>query len=298
MLAPRADSLTTVGADINGRVITGGDLEHTNSEIHNYPFTGVLPACDWGDHPDTPYPTVADAPAQAASHVLTAGLYLGECVDGEPNGQPSTDPNTAIDDDNNGSGTNPPETLGTCTVTGDDEDGVQPNGKWTDGQNGGSIIVDVVAPAEGACLNAWIDWTDTADTPNTPDGDFNNSADYIIQNLHINNGTGQIINFDVPSGTFDGAGNARVYHTRYRLTRVDVDGQCAAAEAYGGAASPNGPADSGEVEDYVFNFTPTAVTLQTQGAASSPITRVWLALLGGFILLAALVGWRLAYRRQ
>ncbi len=287
VLAARGDSTTLVGADVNGRLILGGNLIHNNSEIHNYPFTGTLPACDWGDHPDTPYPTVADAPTQAASHVLTPGLYLGECVDGEPNGQPSSDPDTAIDDDNTGSSANPPETLGTCAVTGDDEDGVQPYGAWQDGPNGGAILVDVVAPPAGACLNGWIDWSDANDTPNTPDGNFNNSADYIIQNMHVNSGSGQIINFDVPAGTFDGASVDRRYHARFRLTQVDANGNCDGAEAYGGTASPDGPANSGEVEDYVFTFTPNPVTLRQQKVASASTPWGWPMLLGGFIIAAA-----------
>jgi hypothetical protein len=293
VLAPRGDSTVIARADHNGRLLAGGDVDHTFSEFHNFPFTGELPACDWGDHPHTPYPTVADAPIQAASHVLTQGLYLGNCVDGEPNGQPTT---PADGDDTNGSGSNPGETLGSCTVAGDDEDGVMSNGNWSDGTNGGSVIVDVVATGAGACLNAWIDWTDAADTPNTPDGVFNNSADYIIQNLKVTSGAGQIIDFDVPTGTFDGSGSDRSYHTRYRLTRVDADGQCTNAEAYGGAATPGGAADSGEVEDYIFQFTPTAVTLNQQSAELAPNIWLWIALLGGVIALMLAAGWRFARR--
>jgi hypothetical protein len=158
------------------------------------------------------------------------------------------------------------------------------------------VIVDVVAPGEGACLNAWIDWTDATDTPNTPDGVFNNSADYIIQNLKVTSGAGQIIDFDVPTGTFDGSGSDRSYHTRYRLTRVDADGQCANAEAYGGAATPGSAADSGEVEDYIFQFTPTAVTLNQQSAELAPNIWLWITLLGGVIALMLAAGWRFARR--
>ena len=300
ILAPRSDATVTMIANHNGRFSTGGNTVHsgTGNEFHNYPFIGELPACDWGDHPDTPYATRAMSPVQAPSHVLTQGLYLGSCVDGESNGQPSSSPDTAIADDDNLSNTNPSETLGTCATPGDDEDGVAVNGVWNDGPNGGSVVVDVVAPVEGACLNAWIDWTDAAGNPDSPDGDFNASGDYIIQNRWLSSGSGQVIDFDVPVGTFDGSSGNRVYHARYRLTRVDADGQCGGAEAYGGVATPNGPADSGEVEDYVFNFTPTSVIISQQNAVTTTRAWVWLLIgaLGGLAL--AVARWRLASRTR
>jgi hypothetical protein len=289
ILSPRSDGAVTMIANHNGRFSVGGDVIQNGSgnEFHNFPFTGELPACDWGDQPDTPYPTVANAPTQAASHVLTPGLYLGDCVDGEPNGQPTS---PADGDDSHGSSSNPGETLGSCAVAGDDEDGVAVAGQWSDGLLGGAVQVKVTAPPQGACLNAWIDWTN--------DGDFNDPVEQIITNTLVISGSATI-SFTVPTGTFNGIGDNRAFHARYRLTRRDnnTNDGCSGADAYGGVASPDGPADSGEVEDYVFLFSPNAVTISQQEAADVP-TFTWFLVLVGALTMVVLggVGWRLASR--
>lgn len=271
VLVPNSNSTTTVISVLNGRLVTGGNVIHQGgggNEIHNWPFSGTLPATDWGDNPNS-YATVSEgSAAPAASHVLTPGLYLGGCVDGETNGQETSSANG--DDITGASAINSapfPNLLGTCTTGGlgsGDEDGLRSLVRdWDNGPNGGAIELDITGDS---CLNMWIDWTDDSNNPNSPDGNFADTADHAIENLAVSDGTGQVFQFNVPANTFlaDGSsgGTNRTFHTRIRLTAEDSGGGCSGAAAYGGTASPSAAASSGEVEDYLINFSPTAVTLQ------------------------------------
>lgn len=259
LLAPNAN--VTLPANFNGRLIVGGNVTHNGSsnEVHNYPFTGALPACDWGDLPDSGsgtgngnYPTATSDPGSSrmgASHKLTAGLYLGSCVDGEPNGQP----NTAATLDNTTSATatndtNFPNVYGTCSGS-VDEDGVTKGtgsgsgGAWANGANGGSVNV---TGTNGACLNGWIDWNN--------DGDFDDTNEQVISN-GTTNGASQNYAFTIPSGTI--TGSTQTFYGRFRLT------QGCSVYGYSGTGSPSatGAAANGEVEDYQFSNSPTAAAL-------------------------------------
>jgi len=245
VLVPRTDSTVTVKVVHNGRLMVGGDLVHqgdgsdggTGTELHNYPFTGELPDCDWGDHPDAPYSTVTDiaAAAQAPSHILTDGLYLGSCVDAETNGQPTANAAAASEDDANGSNSNPASTLGTCATAGDDEDGVTyTNGDWSEGTDGGEIDVVVnTNNASGACFNGWIDWS--------MDGDFDDDNEQIFTNELLASGS-HTLNFDIPSGVLSGSAASNAYHLRFRLTD-----DCTTTPV-----DSTNPQPTGEVEDYIY----------------------------------------------
>jgi hypothetical protein len=89
---------------------------------------------DWGDAPDPTYPTLALS--NGANHVIVPGVFMGNSVDGEPDGQP--DPN-ALGDDNNGF---------------DDEDGVTFTSPIVPGM---MATVDVVTSVPGY-IDAWIDF--------------------------------------------------------------------------------------------------------------------------------------------
>ena len=90
----------------------------SDGEVEDYAVTITASAADWGDLPDTPYPTLSGS--NGAVHVLSSAAFMGKCVDTEMNGQP--EPEAARPATNNGvSATR----LGQCaTSASDDEDGV------------------------------------------------------------------------------------------------------------------------------------------------------------------------------
>lgn len=69
VLIPSGD--LTLGASINGRLLVGGDVTFSGSgqELHNYPFTGVLPSCA-----DTPTATVTATASTTATDTATPTL--------------------------------------------------------------------------------------------------------------------------------------------------------------------------------------------------------------------------------
>ncbi len=132
---------------------------------------------DWGDAPDGPYPTLAFN--NGANHFIMPNLFMGNSVDGEPDGQP--DP-IALGDDNDL--IYPPPN--------DDEDGVTFTSPLIPGSN---ATVDVVASAAGI-LNAWIDFDQ-----NGTWADANNQI-FMDQPLVPGNNS---LNYQVPAGV--GIGN-------------------------------------------------------------------------------------------
>ena len=92
---------------------------------------------DFGDAPDTPYPTTLKN--NGARHGINEGLRLGARIDAEPDGQPSPD---ALDDDI------------TPTVTSDDEDGVVFSSSLVPGQTA-NVVVTVFGQG---LLSAWVDF--------------------------------------------------------------------------------------------------------------------------------------------
>ncbi len=178
---------------------------------------------DFGDSPDT-YGTTG---ALAASHTITPGLYLGECVDAELDGQPN--PNADGDDSNAGY-----YTVGTCATPGDDEDGVQLVTPLVPGAQACVQVTAVNTTGSDAYLYAWFDWNG--------DGAFNatelvDTGDFAGGSVTIPNGgvTDQVYCFDVPAtATFNG-GEAFM---RFRLTTDALTG-----------TDFSGPATDGEVED-------------------------------------------------
>ena len=119
------------------RFSTAGGLTYTgsaeNGEVEDYRVT-MQTAVDWGDSPDSPYPT--QSANGGARHTIDWSVYLGSTIDGETNGQQSIG---ADGDDNNGS---------------DDEDGVVFTTLLVPGLAAG---VDVTASVPGF-LNTWIDF--------------------------------------------------------------------------------------------------------------------------------------------
>ncbi len=145
--------------------------------------------------------------------------------------------------------------------TPDDEDGaLRIGGKagaggWTNGTvasgNGGGVAVNIRGAA--ACLGAFVDFN--------RNGDFADPGEAV--QLYDTNGVAisQPIAilafpayFDVPAGTFTGA--ASQLYGRYRVASP-VNGNCFGSPAY----TPTGSAPDGEVEDYLYSFSPAAVTV-------------------------------------
>ncbi|MBN1535317.1 MAG: hypothetical protein JW908_01200 [Anaerolineales bacterium] len=222
---------------------------------------------DYGDLPEdpsTPAYNITTYAYDGARHI-PGNIFLGASIDMEHDGQPNQ---LATGDDNNGS---------------DDEDGgvriANPPEYWAMGQ--GSVEVTITGGK--ACLNAWMDvWNSTGLNPITneytgwvgSDGDFSDIgtgwSENVISNYPLDPGA-NIIDFTLPMD----AATYPVY-ARFRVSPdIGQDGDCSGqgitglATSTGEAPGLTGLVIDGEVEDYVFDFNSTAVTLQSFTA--SPI---------------------------
>jgi hypothetical protein len=283
------------------RCTTAGPVGYTGAapdgEMEDYELLISGVPVEFGDLPDG-YGTLFGS--GGAFHYLISPLVLGAQADGEGNGNPTYD---SEGDD-------------TCGPGGDDEDGATAGGDWNDGQ----AELNISVTGGDGCLNAWLDFTDGSTILHDGDGDFNDTyselgtdyPEHIFVNLPIVSGP-HLLTFALPVGAVDAAGGARWY-MRVRLTPRDAGGGCDAAEAYGGgggggglaraagalaptqAESPTGPAQGGEVEDYVLNFTPTAVTLTGLEAQPSVGWLAGAALAALALLAVAATAWPLRRR--
>jgi hypothetical protein len=147
---------------------------------------------------------------------------------------------------------------------GDDDDtddgvlrgpGSGPGGQWQPGVDGGSLDVTVTGSGNG-CLYGWIDWNG--------DGRFNPSEapdnlEYIIRGQTTGSGN---YAFEVPANEFDPPPGPPTPIQAYNV-RVRLYESC--------SSGPTGGGVGGEVEDYEYEFSPTAVTLQSFRIESSPV---------------------------
>ncbi len=200
---------------------------------------------DYGDLPESPSVpgyNITTLANDGARHI-PGNIFLGASIDMEHDGLPNQ---LATGDDNNGS---------------DDEDGgvrvANPPDYWNQGQG----AVDVTVTGGKACLSAWMDfWNHNLNGglgDVGTDGDFSDVglgwSENIINNMALNPGT-TTITFTLPLD----AATYPVY-ARFRLTPdIDGDGDCSDQAA----PQLTGLMVNGEVEDYVFEFKETAVTLQ------------------------------------
>ncbi len=237
---------------------------------------GLISSLDWGDLPDTDvsgsYPTnnANLGEGVGASHVVygnsddgtpdgSGAIWLGATVDTEGNGQP----NAGASND------------------GSDEDGVQTNlADWDNGTNGGQV--DVTVTGGTGYLVGWFDLNG--------DGVFDTVAHQSV--LAGSNS----VNVDIPDGTFSpdgtlGGSNINVF-ARFRLFENEAaallmaDGTIDETHGYTGIAS------NGEVEDYMWTFSPTSVSMKqvSSNSDSGSFTLVWVAV--GLMLLTGWVYWR------
>ncbi len=183
----------------------------------------------------------SDDGARHCSNTITLGAIWDADADGQANS------NATGDDDD---GTN-------------DEDGVVvANAPWSDGPDGASVLVTIGGSGNG-CLSGWLDWNE--------DLDFAGADEQIIVNDAVTAGSNSIFSFDVPDGAFGGPG--RAFNARFRLIPDrDGDGSCTDQAA----ANLTGTANGGEVEDYQWAFSPTAVTLRDVEAKATTVSPIWL----------------------
>ncbi|MBK8986974.1 MAG: hypothetical protein IPM39_13005 [Chloroflexi bacterium] len=205
---------------------------------------------DFGDLPDG-YGTLLAS--NGARHRTTTGLRLGASVDAEGNGFPTAD----------ATGDNTNFAFGTTN----DEDGVvrQPgvggagaggNGGWTNGTvasgNGGRL--DLTITGGSGVPQVFIDF-----------GDGNGNLSGTLTPVTLRNSSGTAL------GTTFAAGTHQVYFDIPDLSFA-VDGQPMAVRvrlSSAGGLGSTGPALDGEVEDYIYSFGPTAVSLQSFTPAAS-----------------------------
>jgi hypothetical protein len=193
---------TTVGAVGYTGLVSDGEVEDYQVNVGHH--------IDLGDVPDPTYPTLLAS--GGASHVLGSDVYLGDCVDAELDGQPTT---AATGDDLNvGS-----PTYGSCArIT--DEDGVA---FATPLFPGGTT--NIIVRANSDCtLSAWIDFNGDGDWADAGESLFP-SGEPLVAGLNLTS-------FAVPVGAVQG--------TAYARFRCTTDG----------VVGPTGEASDGEVEDY------------------------------------------------
>ena len=118
-------------------LVSNGEVEDYTLVIEGPPIEDM----DFGDAPEgtNGYPTTLIN--NGARHIIVPGIYLGNSVDAEPDGQPSAGANG---DDNDL----------IYPSSGDDEDGVILPDSVT---KGSSVIINVTASVSGF-LNAWMDF--------------------------------------------------------------------------------------------------------------------------------------------
>ena len=153
------------------------------SVFHNC-FEEETEVLDFGDAPDTPYPTLLAN--NGARHIVVPGIYLGALIDSEPDGQPD------------------------ATATGDDkanladEDGVTFLNGWVAGQ---TATVQVVAATSGI-VSAWVDFD-----ANGFWGDF---GENVLAGAPVVAGT-NVMTVNVPART-----NSVSTFARFRYTTLPV----------------------------------------------------------------------------
>lgn len=175
---------------------------------------------------------------------------------------------------------------------GADEDGVRANiADWdTDSQNGGQPggKVEITVSGTGGYVVGWFDF------------DNNSIFDSVIKQ-QLPSGVHQIA-VSVPNGTFypDGStgGISQTVYARFRIFANQSEAELAMSGAPTITSGFDGIAAGGEVEDYVWGFDPTAVTITSMDAnVSSNILPILFGLAVIGITTLILLGWQLQHTR-
>lgn len=201
---------------------------------------GYVVEYDWGDLPDNDVDgntndnyatTITNTLGQGvgANHRIITDLYLGNCVDGEDDGQPSAPASAAIGDDADDglhlAG------AGSC-IGNDDEDGIVFVTPLIPGNQACVQVTASTVAAQNAKLSGWID--------------FNNNGVLFDAGEHVINGVSPNVGVDLGGGVYELCFpiNATVTHstTLYSRFRLSTDM----------SLLPTGAASNGEVEDYAL----------------------------------------------
>jgi len=157
-----------------------------------FALTGVAgeePDLDFGDAPDQPYPTLLAN--NGARHVIVTGVWMGNLVDPEADGQPDA---TATGDDYNNA---------------DDEEGVN----FTSSMYvGGSATFDVICSAAGY-LSVWIDFN--------ADGDWLDAGENVFATNNVVAGTNTFA-FAIPGTAAVGNTFMRFRYTTWQVPLADT----------------------------------------------------------------------------
>jgi hypothetical protein len=175
-----------------------------------------------------------DLPALYGDSILNAchipqGMRLGYNVDAEMHNNAST----LADGDNNDQS--------------NDEDGVTRSDPqlWAPGTDGGTVLLTVqgCTPSQRCYVSGWIDWD--------RNGDFSGTNEQILNNKQFQGNSADVAeSFTIPAGTsFD---NVR-YYARFRI--------CPAANTCNQPDTTQNNIVNGEIEDYAWDWAPTAVKL-------------------------------------
>jgi len=148
--------------------------------------------------------------------------------------------------------------------------GTGSGGQWQPGTDGASLSINVTGGT--GCLYTWVDWNgdgvfDASDDPE--------NLEYAIRSVVAGPGIGNYA-FDVPANQFQTPPGDNTPLQTYNV-RVRLYGSC--------SSGPTGAAVNGEVEDYIFTFTPTAVNLQSFNTTNQ--NTLWLAILLVIVTLLA-----------
>ena len=182
-----------------------------DGEVEDYVLSIV--GYDYGDAPQS-YGTAGAGAARHRVDPLAPPLMLGQCVDTEPDGQPSP----LADGDDKAAGTS---RVGNCF---NDEDGVTfPTPIVACGQ----AQVNVFVTGAGGKLDAWIDFSQG--------GTFGGAGNQIFASQPVAPGN-NTLTFNVPC-----AAAAGTSYARFRLSSA-------------GGLGPTGTANDGEVEDYLVTL--------------------------------------------
>jgi hypothetical protein len=231
-----------------------GATSSTGKDPNRIPLSLICPTMDYGDLP-TSFGITTLAQNGARHSMTELNLTIGLDKDLEFDGIPD---GAALGDDTNNLA---------------DEEGVYPptGSNWSDGQGELTVVVDVDVPSDGfvGCLTGWLDFHDGV--VGGPNSSFDDAGEYIIQNIAVEVGDNQFT-FPLPVGVADDAS----FFGRFRL--VPLTGDVVEGACTQDPMGYTGPAEGGEVEDQVFVFGPTAVSL-SDFSADSPSTNLQVILL-------------------
>ncbi len=189
----------------------------------------------------------------------SGALRLGPQVDSEPDGFPSAN----ADGDN--------------LNQSNDEDGVvrTPGVHWSTG-TGGTVDFTVNGCVGTCFLHGWIDWGHN--------NNLTDAGDEVI-NRTVVNGT-STITFPIPGGTTFPAN----FYARFRI--------CGGSGGSNDCTTPTGPSSAGEVEDYLWGFGPTAVSLDSVSAHAAQNGTVLIVLLALTVVGVCALGFAIIGRRR